>query len=222
MPRRTIAAAMIVAIGWLGMEPGLSPAFASAVAAPDASPDPAGPQELMSGLSTRLLAALDRERSVIRRQPDLALPLVDELLSPHFDTQYAARLVLGASWRGATAEQRERFALALYRTLLRTYAGAVSEWTPDRLKILPLRDDAAALQVMVRTEVMRPGSAVVPVDYRLHRTADGWKIFDVIVQSVSYVRNYHDDIDMEIRQKGLDSAIARLEKRNHEGAVHSQ
>jgi len=172
-----------------------------------------GPHELMAGLSAQLFASLDRDRARIRRQPDRVLPLVDELLSAHFDAAYTARLVLGAHWRDATPEERQRFAAALYRTLLWTYAGAVADWTPDRLRILPHPDDAAALQVVVRTEVARPGAPAVPVDYRLHSTTDGWMIFDIVVDGVSYVRTYHDDIDGEIKRTGLDAAIARLEKR---------
>jgi phospholipid transport system substrate-binding protein len=188
----------------------LGPSLALAAAEPD--PQERGPQNVMTDLSTRLFAALDRDRAAIQRDPNLVLPLVDQLLSPQFDTQYTARLVLGANWPRASEEQRRRFASALFQTLLETYAGSVSEWTPDRLKILPLRDDAAALQVVVRTQVMGPGGKVVPVDYRLHKTAGGWKVFDVIVEGASYVRTYHDDIDAEVNQKGLDSVIARLEK----------
>ena len=164
-----------------------------------APPEPAasgeGPQELIAGLAAQLFALLDRDRGRIRRQPELVLPLVDELLSAHFDAAYTSRLVLGTHWRDAAPEQRQRFASALYRTLLRTYAGAVAEWTPDRLRLLPYRDDTAALQVVVRTEVARPRAPVVPVDYRLHSTIHGWMIFDVVVDGVSYVRTYRDDVD---------------------------
>jgi phospholipid transport system substrate-binding protein len=170
------------------------------------------PQQLVADLAKELFATLDRGRAAIRRDPSVVVPRLDELLSPHFDKEYTARLVLGAHWRGATPEYRQRFALALFRTLLRTYAGAVSEWTPDRFKLLPLSGDAAALQVTVHTEVTRPGGAFVPVDYRLHKTADGWKLFDVLVDGVSYVRIHHDDVDTDVNQRGLDVAIARLEK----------
>ena len=155
------------------------------------------------------------------RSPELAVLLVDELLSLHFDMPYTARLGPDTHWRDATTEQRERFGLALYRTLLRTYAGAVSEWTREQLKILPLRDDAKALQVIVLTEILRPVSALVRVGYRLHKTVDGWKVFDVIVGSISYIRNFHDDIDSVVQQKGLDSTIARLEKLNRDVPVRA-
>jgi phospholipid transport system substrate-binding protein len=214
---RAVAIAVIQALAWLGPASGVPAAPAAAPEPAIAAPPAEGPHEVMTGLSTRLFTALDNESMSFRRNADKVLPLVDRLLSPHFDTEYAARLVLGQHWRNATPAQRTQFAVALYQRLLRTYVVAVSEWTPDRVKILPLRSDAEALQVTVHTEVKDSGGATVPVDYRLRQTLDGWKIFDVVVEGVSYVRNYHDDTAEEVAQKGLDATIARLE-RNDRGA----
>jgi phospholipid transport system substrate-binding protein len=123
---------------------------------------------------------------------------------------YAARLVLGQYWRSATSEQRQQFAAALYRRLLHTYVGSVAEWTADRVRLLPLRSDAAALQVTVHTQVTNSRGAIVPVDYRLRETPEGWKIFDVVVEGASYMRNYHDDTDEQVARNGLDATIAQL------------
>jgi phospholipid transport system substrate-binding protein len=172
----------------------------------------ATPQDLMTDLSAKLFAALGKDAGRSRHGADRALPLVDRLLSPSFDREYAARLVLGIHWRSASSEQREEFAAALYQRLLRTYAEAVSEWTPDRFKLLPVLADPAALQVTVHTLITNSRAAVVPVDFRLHQTTAGWKIFDVVVDGVSYIRNYHDDTDAEVAQKGLNATIARLQK----------
>jgi phospholipid transport system substrate-binding protein len=180
-----------------------------AIHAPAAPASTATPQALMTELSANLFAALGKG---VTHSAERTLPLVDRLLSPSFDREYAARLVLGLHWRSASSEQREEFAAALYQRLLRTYAEAVSEWTPDRFKLLPVLADPAALQVTVHTLITNSRAAVVPVDFRLHQTADGWKIFDVVVDGVSYIRNYHDDTSAAIAQKGLNATIARMQK----------
>jgi phospholipid transport system substrate-binding protein len=201
---RAVAITVIQALAWFAAASG---AVAAAATAPAA-----GPEEVMSDLSTSLFAALDKDSAAVRHNADKVLPLIDRLLSPHFDMEYAGRLVLGLHWRDATPEQRRHLALALYQRLLRTYAGAVAEWTADRVKLLPLHADTAALQVTVHSLVTNSHGAIVPVDYRLHQTSGEWKIFDVVVDGVSYVRIYHDDTDAEVTQKGLDGAIARLER----------
>lgn len=175
----------------------------------------------MAELSTNLFAGLESEPRAARHNVDKVRLLVDHLLSPHFDSEYAARLVLGIHWRIASVEQRQQFAAALYQRLLRTYADAVMDWTPDRFKLLPLLADPAALRVTVHTLITNSRATVVPVDFQMHETGDGWKIFDVIVDGVSYVRNYHDDTAAEVSQRGLEATIARLQRTERVAFEHT-
>ena len=171
-----------------------------------------GPQELMDSVSHRMFEALDANRAAIKKDPEKCFPLVDTILLPHFDTDYAAQLVLGQSWRKATPDQQKRFVGALYRALLKTYAGAIADFTSDRLKLLPFRGDPAQTMATVRTLVTRSSGTAVPVDYRLRKTEDGWKAFDVIIEGISYVKNYRTDLGEEVSKKGLEEVIARLER----------
>ena len=171
-----------------------------------------GPQEIMSDMSSRLFDALAKESAATRHNAKKVRPLVDGLLAPHFDKDYSARLVLGVHWRSATPSSAQQFAAGLYERLLRNYALAVADWTPDRFKLLPLRADPAALQVTVHTQVTSTRGEIVPVDFRLHQTEEGWKVYDVTVEGVSYVRIYHDDTDTHVAKKGLDAVIERLFK----------
>jgi phospholipid transport system substrate-binding protein len=172
----------------------------------------ADPQRIMTDLSTDLFAALEKEPRATRQNANKVRPLLDQLLAPHFDSECAARLVLGVHWRTASPDQRQQFAAALYQRLLRTYADAVTDWTPDRFKLLPVVADPAALRITVHTLITNSRAEIVPVDFRMHVVEDDWKIFDVVVDGVSYVRNYHDDTDAEVAQKGLDATIARLQR----------
>lgn len=183
-----------------------------AAAAP-AEPEGPGPYEQMTALSRELFAALDRDRAGARGSTERAEALIDGVVTAHFDPEYMAHRVLGTHWRDASPALQQRFARALYRTLLRTYAESVIEWTADDLRILPFDGDAAALSATVRTEVRRPGRPLVRVNYKLRSSAGGWKIFDVSVDGVSYERSYHDDIEAEVGRKGLEGAVASLEQR---------
>ena len=201
--------AALVARATLGMSTVLVPAVA--LAAPADVAAEASPQEAIVTVSKRLFEALDANRAAIRRNPEAVNALVEQILLPRFDVDYAAQLVLARHWNEATEEQRTHFIRAFYGALLRTYGAALADATADRLKVLPFRGDASAAQVMVRTEVRRSTGAVVPVDYRLRRTADGWKAFDVVIEGISYVRNYRTDLDSEISARGLDATIKRIE-----------
>lgn len=214
-PRHIVAipaAAAVATFAWLAMPSALSLLAPAAAVAAETQSSELGPQALMDDVSRRMFAALDSNRAAIHQDPKKVYPLVDQILLPHFDTEYAAQLVLAQHWRTATPEQRKRFVDALYQALLRTYSDALADFTSDRLKLLPFRGDPAATQATVHTEVTRSSGTVVPVDYRLRKTEDGWKAFDVIIEGISYVRNYRTDFGEEISQKGLEEVITRLER----------
>ncbi len=217
LPRRFGAAialgAAALALAQLAPTARAAPAPATALAAaPTSDAATASPQELMDGVAKRMFAALDSNRDALQKNPDKVFPLVDTILLPNFDTEYAAQLILAQYWRTATPDQRTRFVSALYKALLHTYGGALSDFTANRLKLLPFRGDPAALTATVRTEVLRSNGAVVPVDYRLRKTDHGWKAFDVVIEGISYVRNYRTDLGAEAGEKGLEAVITRLER----------
>jgi phospholipid transport system substrate-binding protein len=189
---------------------GVVPAFAA-----DPSPTPGpGPQELIEQVSRDMLRDLDANRAVLAKDRVQLRALVDKYLLPHFDSDYAARLVLGQHWRTATASQRKRFIDAFYGTLMADYGDALVEFTSDRLRFLPFKGDPAADTATVRTEVRRDTGQMVPVNYSMRRTPRGWKAWDVTIEGISYVRNFRNDVGAEVDQRGLDAVIERLEREN--------
>ena len=170
-----------------------------------------GPQALMEQVSQELLHEIDANRAALAKDPARLRAVIDQYLLPHFDTDYAARLVLGKHWRTATPEQRTRFIDTFYKALMKDYGDAILEFTADRLRFLPFRGDPNADTATVRTEVRRDNGQMVPVNYTMRRTPEGWKAWDVVIEGVSYVKSFRDDFGSEIDQTGLDAVIQRLE-----------
>jgi len=175
------------------------------------------PQELVENSAKRMLAELDANRTMYKGDPGKLDALVGNVLLPNFDTEYAARLVLGQSWRTATPEQRKRFVDAFYHSLLRNYGAALVDFTGDRFIVLPYKGDANDTTATVRTEVKRASGDKVPVNFSLHKTPEGWKAWDVVIEGISYVKSFRTDFASEIQQKGLDDVITRLEKEGRVG-----
>lgn len=193
---------------------------AAAAGAAEPVPGPA-PQDLIETTARRMLEALDADRDAARKDPTRVQKLVDEILLPHFDTDYSARLVLGKHWRNATPAQRRRFVDAFYQSLLRNYGTALAEFTADRLVVLPFRGDLATGQATIRTEVKRSDGTRVPVNYTMRATPAGWKAWDVTIEGISYVRNFRNDVGAEVDQRGLDAVIERLERENHDAPARA-
>ena len=137
--------------------------------------------------------------------------LIDRILLPRFDRPYAARLVLARHWRTADREQRRRFMEAFYKAMLRRYADGVLEFQEDRIEVLRFRGDLSRPRVQAKTVVRLNDGSRVPVDYGFVNRDGKWKLFDVTVEGVSFVRNFRAELDAEVRESSLDAVIARLE-----------
>ena len=162
---------------------------------------------------------LAERRDEFTADKDALYSMVNEIILPRFDRRYAAQLVLGRNWRNASDEQREAFIDAFYNSLLRQYADGVLEFDQDRIKILPFRGDESKPRVVVKTTVRLNDGTQVPVDYGLVRRDTGWMVFDVVIEGISYVRNFRAEVNSEIQSSSLDAVIARLESSANDGSA---
>ena len=83
----------------------------------------------------------------------------------------------------------------------------------------PLRANAGENEVVVRTDVTRPGQAPIQIDYSMEKTPEGWKAYDVIVAGVSLVTNYRDEFNETVRSSGVDGLIKALQAKNQAPAA---
>ena len=96
--------------------------------------------------------------------------------------------------------------------MLRRYADGLLEFDQDRVTVLPFRGDASKPRTKVRSTVRLNDGTKVSVDYELVKRESGWLLFNVVIEGVSYVRNYRAELDSEIRSSSLNAAIERLEQ----------
>lgn len=159
-----------------------------------------------------LAEGLDGRKSELAADRPALYKLIDSILLPRFDREFAARVVLAKHWKTASAEQRERFIAAFYQSLMRRYADGVLEFDPNKITILPFRGDATKNRTKVRSTVVLDDGSKVAVDYDLVKRESGWLVFNVAIEGVSYVINYRAELDSEISSSSLGAVINRLEK----------
>lgn len=174
--------------------------------------DNSSPQKLIETSSRLLLADLDANRAAYRKDIKGLYKVIDTQFLPHVDVDYAAQQVLGKNWRTATPDQRKRFVSAFYKSLLQTYGDALLDFTGDRMKVLPFKGDPAAARADVKTEIKRSNGATVAVSYTLRKdTAGVWKVWDVVIEGISYVKSFREDFGLKIDQNGIEALLKDLE-----------
>ena len=170
------------------------------------------PQQVVQGIADDLGRAIDGHRDELRKNPDQMIRTIDGILLPHFDIDYASLLVLGRHAREASPEQRARFAHAFYNSITHRYADGLLNYTKGSVKVLPADGDQNPKRSVVRTQVMLEDGKSLSVDYVFRRTSSGeWKAYDVVIEGISYVTNYRNQVDAEIQKEGIEGLIKRLE-----------
>ncbi len=181
-------------------------------AVPTAQAASADPNAVVQGIADDLGKALEGRKEELRSDRDKLIKLIDGIVLPHFDIDYASILVLGQNARSATPEQRTRFAKAFYNSIAHRYAEGLLNYTRGRIDIAPSKGELNEKRSLVRTEVILDDGKRVPVDYAFRKTKDGeWKAYDVIIEGISYVTNYRNQVSAEIAKSSLDELITRLE-----------
>jgi len=183
----------------------------AAMAAP-AFAEPTAPNQVVQGIVDNLAKTMDARRAELQANHEALLKAIDDIVLPHFDIDYASILVLGQNARTATPEQRARFAHAMYNSITHRYAEGLLKYTEGRVRVLPFEGELNDKRTLVRTQVVLDDGKVVPVDYAFRKTKDGdWRAYDVIIEGISYVTNYRNQVTAEIAKSGLDALTTRLE-----------
>jgi len=182
------------------------------IASAQSQVDPhAAPNDLVRAVGNNALDAVRGDAAAKRGDERRINELISQYLLPYVDFRKTTRLAAGRHWREASASQRDSLVEAFKGTLVRTYGGALADVDKiSGLEILPFRGDANASDVVVRSLFLQRNGPSVSVDYRLGKSEDGWKIYDVSVEGIWLIQNYRNQFSQQIGQNGIDGLIAAL------------
>ncbi len=169
------------------------------------------PSKMVLDNSTRILATLESRRAEFTRNRAALRQFVSGEFNAMFDRDYAARLVLGTHGRGASDADVKLFAEALSDSLMSRYGSSLLDFN-TRLKVrvkseAPLPNGRG---MRVSSEFLRQGGEPIPVDYLMRNTGSGWKVFDVMVEGVSFVQTFRAQFDGPLSRKPIAQVAAEL------------
>ncbi len=172
------------------------------------------PDALVKQTADEVLTIIKNDKQIQAGNQQQLYSVVEAKILPNFDFERVCRMVLGKNWKTATPEQQVSFQKEFRSLLLRTYASALGKYKDQVIEYKPLRAEPDAKNVSVKTQILQPGGQPVAVDYSLVKGANGWKVYDIVIENVSLVTNYRSQFSNEIRQNGLDSLNKKLADKN--------
>jgi phospholipid transport system substrate-binding protein len=212
--RNAITAAALLFIFAAGTNGPATAAATETAAVAEVSPD-----TMILNLSTEVLDAIRGDKAIQAGDFDRVQKLVNERILPKVDFDKMTRLAVGHAWRTATAEQRAALTEQFRVLLMRTYSGAVSKVSDQKVRLRPSHDHDDAKDVIVRTQVVPSQGDPISLEYRLEKTDTGWKIYDINILGVWLVENYKTEFAQSLNQGGVDNLIQVLTQKNQKLAA---
>ncbi|MGH8032137.1 MAG: MlaC/ttg2D family ABC transporter substrate-binding protein [Luteimonas sp.] len=206
--RRLIAIA--IASTLLVAAPGAVLAQAAA-AKPAAAAAQGSPSKVVLDNSQRVLSALESRRAEFTKNRAALRTFIDSEFNTMFDRDYAGRQVLGRHARGASDADIKLFSDALADNLMQRYGSALLDFNAQlRVRVISESPLPRGLGVKVSSEFLRSGGDAIPVDYFVRRNGGTWKVFDVMVEGVSYVQTFRKQFDGELQTKSISQVASEL------------
>jgi phospholipid transport system substrate-binding protein len=191
---------------------------ASAMAAPAASP-----RELVQTAVNRVVLAL--QHAELDTEPTAAQRLAQEqrrlevrrVAADLFDFDEISRRALSRYWTARSAEERAEFVHLFTDLLERTYIGRIESYSGE--KIVYVGEVMDGPFATVRSKVVTRRRTETPLDYRLHLREGRWKVYDVLIDHVSFVSTYRSEFARIIQRESYAALVERLRKQNVEAAA---
>lgn len=201
---------LLVAGTLLAAAPGLLPVQAAPQAAAAATMQ-GSPSKLVLDNSQRILSTLESRRAEFTSNPSALRQFVSGEFNTMFDRDYAARQVLGRHGRGASDADVKQFADALADNLMQRYGSSLLNFnTKLRVRVKSETPLPRGLGVKVSSEMLRSDGDAIPVDYLMRQSGGQWKVFDVMVEGVSFVQTFRQQFDAELQNKSIAQVATEL------------
>ena len=172
------------------------------------------PDALVKRVSGEILELAKTDKQIQAGNQQRIMEVVQAKVIPHVNFQRMTAMAAGRFWREATPEQQAALTAEFRSLLIYTYSGAISQVRNQVLEFKPMRAGADDDEVEVRSVVIQPRGEPIQLNYRLEKTASGWKIYDVNILGAWLVETYKGTFAAEINKGGIDGLIRALAERN--------
>ena len=185
-------------------------AFATSAIAAEA------PDALVKRISADVIETVKSDKDIQAGNRNKIMDLVNSKILPHVDTQKMTQQAAGRFWRQATPAQQQALTKEFTSLLVYTYSGALSQIKNETVEFQPMRAEAGANDVEVRSQVKVARGEPITLNYRLANGPQGWKIYDINVLGAWLVQTYTSTFASEINKGGIDGLIKKLAERNQQ------
>ncbi|WP_027819298.1 MlaC/ttg2D family ABC transporter substrate-binding protein [Paraburkholderia bannensis] len=180
--------------------------------------DTSNPDAMVKTITQQVMDQIKGDKSIQSGDITKITQLVNEKILPYTDFRRTTQLAMGRNWRAATPDQQQQVIEQFKMLLIRTYSGALAQVRDQQIEYKPFRANPDDTDVVVRSTVLNNGQPI-ELDYRLYKTAQGWRVYDINVLGAWLIQAYQQQFQEKIQQGGVQGLISFLTQRNQQLAA---
>ena len=137
---------------------------------------------------------------------------MNEVVMPKLDITLMSKIILGKKiWTQMENSQKDNFVDAFKYKMTSTYMKSITVFDGEKIEFLPYKPGKKDNLAFVKSKYIM-ASGDIEVNYRLIRKDDGWKVYDIIFDGISLMKNYRTDFRQHVNKSGVESLIDNLRK----------
>lgn len=173
----------------------------------------ANPMGLIQNGTDRALVILRQsqrgEAPSLRQRKDEILLVVGE----YFNFEEMAKRALGRPWKEQLPDKRQEFAQLFKQLLFNTYVNRLENYAGTNERVFYDCEKLDGDYALVKTHVLYQGNNNIEIDYRLHLDEGQWKVYDVVVEGISFVDNYRSQFTAILTNEPFDGLLKLLRQK---------
>jgi phospholipid transport system substrate-binding protein len=163
-------------------------------------------EEVLKGKLEQVISVLEKKKL----NEEAKKKEIVEIITPMFNFSLMSKLTLGKKhWPGFTKEQKERFTELFTKRLKDSYLDKMMLYTDEKIEYK--KSVQVGKKVQIPT-ILTSKDNKISMLYKLYKSKQGWKIYDIEIQGVSLISTYRSQFDEVLRNKTVDDLLAKLEK----------
>jgi len=175
----------------------------------------ATPMETVETGVNKVIAKLS-EPGFKSQAKDVQISQLSDLINTIFDFEELSKRTLGREWKKMSAEQQKEF-VPLFKELLQgVYADRLLAYSDQKIlfdKETELKKGSAEVQSYLQTS----DGKKIPLFYRLTDKSGSWKVYDVIIEGVSMVKNYRTQFREILSKDSAEKLLQILRDKTGKG-----
>jgi phospholipid transport system substrate-binding protein len=171
----------------------------------------AGAKDTVAGQIDKMLAKMQTpEFKGLERGAKLTE--ISTIINEVFDWQELSRRTLGREWKKFTPDQQKEFVTLFEKLLEGIYADRILAYTQEKIEF-GKETELKKGRVEVESYIITTDNKKVPLFYRMTNKSGQWRVYDVVIEGVSMVKNYRGQFRQILSKKKPEDLLQTLREK---------